>query len=136
MTTARRHPAAPPCGRTGRNARAALALLAALATGPAAVAEDDTAREERLWAVAAALATADAVRAHCPALAVDEAAEARLVESTGLDATALRDHESYRDQAAAEAWIREYAAQQGTGLACDAAIATHEAIAPGLIRRR
>ncbi|MDZ3823327.1 MAG: hypothetical protein U0S76_06960 [Pseudoxanthomonas sp.] len=136
MKTARRPPDVPTCGRTGRSARPALALLAALATGTAAVAEDDTAREERLWAVAAALATADAVREHCPALAVDEGAEARLVASTGLDAAALRGHEGYRDQAAAEAWIRAYAADQGTGLACDSALATHEALAPDLVRLR
>lgn len=116
----------------------ALALSAFLA-GPAGIgiaATGDAAREERIWAVAAALATADAVREHCPALAVDEAAEARLVASTGLDGAALRGHDGYRDQAAAEAWIRDYAAQQGTALACDNAIATHDELAPGLVRRR
>lgn len=104
--------------------------------GAATTAADETAGEELRWAVAAALATADAVREHCPMLAVDAAVEARLIASTGLDAGALRGHESYRDQAAAEAWIRDYATQQGTGLACDNAIGAHGDVAPGLVRRR
>lgn len=136
MTTAPRRP--PHAPARCRPAQAGLALLAVLAAGPgvAAGAGDEEAREARTWAVAAALATADAVRGHCPALAVDAGVEARLVASIGLDAALLRGHDSYRDQAAAEAWIRDYAAKQGTGLACDNALATHEALAPGLIRRR
>ncbi|MBX3726551.1 MAG: hypothetical protein KF823_11625 [Xanthomonadales bacterium] len=114
-------------------ALAALALSAALVC--AAQAEDDDAREERIWAVASALATADAVREHCPMLKVDAEIEARLIASTGLDRAALSAHESYQDQAAAEAWVRSYAGERAW-LACDTAMSAHEDIAPGLVKRR
>lgn len=136
MTTTCRRPATSPTDRRCPGPRAAFALLAAMAVGAATAAVDDSAGEALRWAVAAALATADAVREHCPTLAVDAAVEARLIASTGLDSGTLRGHESYRDQAAAETWIRDYAAQQDTGLACDNAIGSHEDVAPGLVRRR
>jgi hypothetical protein len=85
--------------------------------------------------VASALATADAVREHCPTLKVDDGVESRLIASTGLDRTALTAHESYQDQAAAEAWARDYAGDR-TWMACDNAMSTHEDIAPGLVTRR
>lgn len=61
--------------------------------------------------------------------------ESRLIASTGLDRTALTAHESYQDQAAAEAWVRDYAGDR-TWMACDNAMSTHEDIAPGLVTRR
>lgn len=118
-------------------ALAALTLSAALASAVKADAEveDEDAREERIWAVASALATADGVREHCPGLKVDDGVESRLIASTGLDRTALTAHPSYRDQAAAEAWIRDYAGDRGL-LACDTALSTHEDVASGLVKWR
>lgn len=111
---------------------ALLALSAALAG--AAAAHEGRPGEARVRAAAAALATVDTVRLSCPDLQVDAGAEARLIAASGLDRAGLRKHPAYRDQAVADFRIR-FADGRSTQ-PCDATLTAHDAIAPGLIRRR
>lgn len=123
----------PPTPASPHWLRLGLLALSAALGAPAAAAEDAS-RNARIRAAAAALATADTVRRSCPALQVDAGVEARMIASSGLDRATLRAKAGYRDQAVADYRIRF--ADGRSPLTCEPTLSAHDAIAPGLIRRR
>lgn len=103
-----------------------VAVFAALTHG--AIADD---RKDALMAqTAAAMASADFARRHCPNIAVDTELINQNASDAGVTEDALRSDESYADQAAA---LESVAEQNGRTMVCVLLPSAHGGLARGII---
>lgn len=116
---------------TGGAKRMICCASALLALSVSAAADDH--KDAVVAQTAAALASADFAKRHCPNIRIDDALIAENAAEAEVTVEALRADESYTDQAAAVASVEK---ENGSVMVCMLLPSAHNGLARGILTRK